>query len=300
MQVEPAESALAIMAAGRSTRYGKLKQLAPVGPAGETLLDFTIFDAVRTGFTEIVLIVRSEILDSVQETVGRRWQDKINLKFALQDSPPAELATPYRSKPWGTAHAVLTASFTTDRDLAVVNADDYYGEKTLLSLRRAIQQGDSQISIVTHQLDRTLSENGAVSRGICDVDSHGYLTDIRETHNIHRSDSIIVGEYSDNLVRLAGSEPVCMNTWHFTRTALELMNAEWALFLANEAENESVEFGLAPIVNRLLANGKVRVNVEGTPDECFGLTNPGDEQRVQEKLQLLHLQGSYPSPLLVA
>ena len=288
---------LVVLAAGMGSRYGGLKQIDPMGPAGETVLDYTVYDAVRAGFERVLFIIRRDFADAFKASVGGRFEGKIQVDYAYQqiDMLPDGFAVPEgREKPWGTGHAVWCARASLTGPFAVVNADDFYGANSLRALAdflRAEASGQPTYAMVGFPLGNTLSENGAVSRGVCSVGADGFLKDIEE-HT-----GILASEVGAGL-RYDPATLVSMNCWGFdAREFLPQLDQAWREFVAARGKEPKAEFYLPAAVNSLVQTGAARVRVLPTTDNWFGVTYREDKPHVQTALAALVAQGAYPSPL---
>lgn len=300
---------LVVLAAGMGSRYGGLKQIDPMGPGGETVLDYTVYDAVRAGFGRVLFIIRRDFADAFKASVGGRFEGKIQVDYAFQqlDMLPEGFALPEgREKPWGTGHAVWCARGSLNGPFAVVNADDFYGAGSLRELAEFLR-GEAPAAasgagsaggtnaptyaMVGFPLGNTLSENGAVSRGVCAVGADGFLL------NIEEHTGILASEVGPGL-RYDAVTPVSMNCWGFEAKAfLPQLDAAWRAFIAARGTEPKAEFYLPAAVNGLVQSGAARVRVLPTADSWFGVTYREDKPRVQTALAALVAQGKYPSPL---
>lgn len=289
---------LVVLAAGMGSRYGGLKQIDPMGPGGETVLDYTVYDAVRAGFGRVLFIIRRDFADAFKASVGGRFEGKIQVDYAYQqlDMLPEGFAVPEgREKPWGTGHAVWCARESLHGPCAVVNADDFYGANSLKALadflRAEAAGGPPTYAMVGFPLGNTLSENGAVSRGVCAVGENGFLEDIEEHTGILASE-VGAGKRYDP------ATPVSMNCWGFdAREFLPQLDAAWREFVAARGKEPKAEFYLPAAVNSLVKAGTARVKVLPTTDNWFGVTYREDKPHVQAALAGLVASGVYPTPL---
>jgi hypothetical protein len=297
---------LVVLAAGMGSRYGGLKQIDPMGPAGETVLDYTVHDAVRAGFGRVLFIIRRDFADAFKASVGGRFKGKIQVDYAFQqlDMVPEGFAVPEgREKPWGTGHAVWCARESLNGPFAVVNADDFYGANSLRALAGFLRGdgaaegkaepglGVPSYAMVGFPLGNTLSENGAVSRGVCAVGAEGFLKNIEEHTGILASE-VGAGKRYDP------ATPVSMNCWGFDAKAfLPQLDAAWREFVAMRGKEPKTEFYLPAAVNSLVQSGAARVRVLPTVDNWFGVTYREDKPHVQAALAALVANGTYPSPL---
>lgn len=289
---------LVVLAAGMGSRYGGLKQIDPMGPAGETVLDYTVHDAVRAGFGRVLFVIRRDFSEAFRAAVGARFAGKLEVDYAFQELdllPPGAAPLPGRTKPWGTGHALWCAREFLPGPFAVVNADDFYGAGSLAALgdflRAPAAAGTPAHAMVGFPLGNTLSENGAVSRGVCTVDAAGWLTGIEERSGILAADVGVGRAY-------AAATPVSMNCWGFRAgTFLDSLDEAWRDFFAARGQEEKAEFYLPAAVDGLVRRGAVRVRVLATADSWFGVTYREDKSGVQAALAKLVGQGVYPSPL---
>lgn len=289
---------LVVLAAGMGSRYGGLKQVDPMGPGGETVLDYSVYDAIRAGFDRVLFVIRKDFEADFRARVGARFEGRIQVDYAFQalDSLPDGRGVPAgRAKPWGTGHALWCARDALAESFAVVNADDFYGADSFRRLADFLRAPGvatvPEFAMVGYSLANTLSEFGAVSRGICTVGPDGLLLSIAERTGITTAD---VG-----LDRLfAAGTPVSMNCWGFTSAFLPLLHQRWLAFLDSHGGSASAEFYLPAAVNELLADGCATVRVLPTDSAWFGVTYRDDKPRVQAAITDLVSAGVYPSPLL--
>jgi NDP-sugar pyrophosphorylase family protein len=287
---------LVVLAAGMGSRYGGLKQVDPMGPAGETVLDYSVHDAVRAGFDRVLFIIRRDFEAEFKASVGARFAGRIRVDYAFQalDALPDGRTVPAgRVKPWGTGHAVWCARAELDGPFAVVNADDFYGAASFRALAEFLRTAPSaahEYAMVGFALANTLSEHGAVSRGVCDVSADGRLRGVEE-HTGILAREVGAGR------RYAGETIVSMNCWGFTTAFLPQLDERWRAFLAVHGGSEKTEFYLPFAVNELLASGEAAVRVLPTSDAWFGVTYREDKPRVQAAIAALIAEGRYPSPL---
>ena len=293
------ETTLVVLAAGLGSRFGGNKQISHVGPHGEILMEYSIYDAIEAGFSRIVFILKEEMVDLVQKTVGDRIRDRVEVAYAVQDSStiPAWYSIPAeRTKPFGTVHAVLCAKDVIRGPFATVNADDYYGKEAFRIMHDLLcnLQTKEQAGMVPYILGNTMSENGGVTRGVCAI-KDGYLDHVVETHEIHYDkDHRIVGEFGE----LTGKEMVSMNIWGFRAELLEDMQTYFEDFLrAIRPEDIKAECLLPIMVNEFLEQEKISVLCKSSPDRWFGITYKADKEAVEEELRQLHANGTYPDSL---
>ena len=301
------EPILVIMAAGMGSRYGGLKQMDPVGPGGETILDYSAFDARRAGFRRVVFLIKHAIEEDFRRLVGDRISRHMQVSYAFQelDSLPEGFSVPEgRTKPFGTGHAVLCCRSLIDAPFAVINADDYYGPGAFRLAFEALSGLEDneklRYMMVAYHLKNTLTENGYVSRGVCEVSGDGLLLGIQErTHIISSCDGPLFTEDGRTYTLLSPDVPVSMNMWGFTPSLLRELEARFPLFL-NGALRENplkAEFFLPSVVNSLLAEGRASVRVARSGDRWWGVTYQDDRPQVKAALQDLTSGGLYPAPL---
>lgn len=296
---------LLILAAGMGSRYGGLKQLDPMGPNDETVLDYSVYDAIRAGFGKVVFVIRREFEDSFKTTLGSKFEDKIEVGYAFQelaDLPDGYPVPKERQKPWGTAHAVRAARNEIETPFAVINADDFYGQDAYAKLARYFTQGidTSQLNIcmVGYPLKNTLSEHGTVNRGICHV-KEGILCSVEEHIDIASdANGLIYGSSSaEKSVELAPNAPVSMNFWGFTPAIFPELESHFIQFLKTQGKELKSECYLPAVVNDLIQSKKTQCSVIETSSEWFGVTYPEDKAFVQAKIADLITKGYYPEKL---
>jgi len=297
---------LLVLAAGMGSRYGGLKQMDPMGPNGETVLDYSVFDAIRAGFGRVVFIIREDFAEAFKETVGSRFADKIQVDYVFQklDDVPEGFSVPEgRTKPWGTAHAIRAARHAVSESFAVVNADDFYGRDAYVKAAEffAGLEEDSQdaTAMVGYPLENTLSDHGHVNRGICRTDEDGYLANVEEYLNIEReSDGIVRGEALDGTRKeIADGTPVSMNFWAFGPAFFAQLEEAFLRFLLESGTQMKSECYIPTVVDHLIHAGYTRCEVLNTTSPWFGVTYPDDKPFVVESIQKLIDAGEYPAAL---
>ena len=301
------EPILLIMAAGMGSRYGGLKQMDPVGPDGEAILDYSVFDARRAGFRRVIFLIKKEIEADFRRLVGDRIARHMDVRYAFQELnklPEGYTVPEGRVKPFGTGHAVLCCRELIDAPFAVINADDYYGVHAFRQAYEALKElrddDRERFLMVAYELKNTLTENGYVSRGICETDEDGNLKAIHErTHIIATCDGPMYTEDGENYRRLDPESPVSMNMWGFTPSLPEELAKRFPVFLEkNLKENPmKAEFFLPFAVNELLEEGKASVRVLKSMDRWWGVTYQEDKPQVRSALRKLAEDGLYPMPL---
>ena len=284
------------MAAGMGSRYGGLKQLDSVGPSGETIIDYSVYDAIRAGFNKVVFIIRKDFEEDFRSKITNKYKDKIRVEFAFQDLndlPEGFLCPEGRVKPWGTGHAILTASQLIHEPFVAINGDDFYGRESFEIVADYYQDKNATYSMVAFQLDKTLSEFGGVTRGLCTV-KNDLLDTVIETGELKRSES---GVSSDRDIQLDGSEPVSMNVWGFTPDLFDHLRAMFVDFLHKEGDEMKSEYLIPTVINNLIRSGEKDIHVLRTGSKWFGVTYKEDKPFVTEQVQLLVDHGVYPKQL---
>ncbi len=298
---------LLILAAGMGSRYGGLKQMDPMGPNGETVLDYAVFDAIRAGFTRVVFIIREEFADTFQEQIGSRFTGKIQVDYVFQkiDDLPDGFSVPEgRTKPWGTTHAIRAARHIIDGSFAVINADDFYGADAYQQLANYFQNsltssdGISHYALVGYQLNNTLSEHGNVNRGICSAEN-GYLKEVEEVTEIARDKSgHIQGDWLDGKRREISENAIAsMNFWGFTQDLFEHLEVHFIEFLKAHAAEMTSESYIPTLIDELIHSGKADCRVLETSSSWFGVTYPDDKPHVVSNIKKLITAGAYPNKL---
>ena len=296
---------LLILAAGMGSRYGGLKQMDPVGPAGEIVLDYSIFDAVRAGFGRVVFVIRRDIEKPFRDMVGAKWAPRIPCAYAFQDlaDVPAGFAVPAdRAKPWGTAHAIRAGRHEISGPFAAINADDFYGAASFRALAGHLtaETGATSHCMVAFRLGQTLSEHGSVSRGVCLCGADRLLTGIQERTKItrHADGSLWDEPEGGAATKLTGAEPVSMNCWGFMPSAFGALDAAFETFLKGEGgSSPKKEFTIPSVVDGLIRSGRGTVKVLDTTSRWFGVTYREDKATVQASIRELVSAGEYPEKL---
>ena len=293
------DTTLVILAAGLGSRFGGNKQISHVGPHGEILMEYSIYDAVAAGFTQVVFILKADMVDMIREGIGKRLERIVRVDYAVQDDStlPAWYHKPMdRQKPFGTVHAVLCAKDMIRGPFATVNADDYYGKEAFQIMHALLTSldGKNDAAMVPYILGNTMSENGGVTRGICKVQNERLL-DVVETKNIQYDANRNIVSDGGNL---RGDEMVSMNMWGFHPDLLPDMNAYFEKFLKNEAADDLKAECLLPImVGEFLSGGNFNLTAKPSHDKWFGITYQADRELVIEQLANLHANGAYPEVL---
>lgn len=297
---------LLILAAGMGSRYGGLKQIDPMGPNGETVLDYSVFDALRGGFGKVVFVIRRDFEDVFRQQVGAKFDTKIPVEYAFQDlnDLPAGFSVPEgRTKPWGTTHAMLAAESLIKEPCVMINADDFYGRDAFAAIAAhltspPVASARSQYCMVGFRLSNTLSEHGSVARGVCTVDEKGLLTSVTEMTKIFKTDSGAENREVDGAyVPLTGNEPVSMNFWGFTPEIFPQLRQAFVEFLNKAGHEEKSECYVPAVVDAMIRTGMADVRVLPTSSKWFGVTYPEDKQDVVASIKQLSDAGDYPAPL---
>ncbi|MBQ5774518.1 MAG: nucleotidyltransferase [Paludibacteraceae bacterium] len=294
---------LFILAAGMGSRYGGLKQIDGLGPNGETIMDYSVFDALRAGFGKIVFVIRKDFEQDFRNVVLSKYEDKVPCEICFQSLdkvPEGYTYNPERTKPWGTNHAVLMGKDLIHEPFAVINADDFYGKESFQVLADFLTQAQDkkgEYCMVGYHVANTLSENGSVSRGVCSTDDNGYLTDVVERTHIEQIGANVV--YTEDGVDtiIAPNTPVSMNMWGFTPEYFEYAQEAFKEFLTNYGQELKKEFYIPTLVNDMIVAGKATCKVLDTPAKWFGVTYAEDRPQVVMKLNDLIKKGVYPEKL---
>lgn len=293
-------STLLVLAAGMGSRYGGLKQLDPMGPSGETLLDYSVYDALHAGFTKVVFVIRKDFEAEFRSSVGARYAGRIDVDYVFQDLAdlPAGYSVPEgREKPWGTAHAIWAAREAVHQPFLAINADDFYGADSYRLLATHLASAkDGEFAMAGYQLRNTLSEHGNVARGICRVNEEDALISVQEFIKLEkRGDGAVdlVGEQTS----FTGEEPVSLNFWGFTPSIFEALEKSFEAFLAAEGTALKSEFYIPSAVAAMVTSGKASVKVLRTDAMWFGVTYQEDKPGVVARLAQFVTDGKYPSPL---
>lgn len=296
---------LLVLAAGMGSRYGSLKQLDGLGPHGETIMDYSIFDAIRAGFGKVVFVIRKSFEGDFREKILSKYENKIPVEVVFQDLDklPEGYSVPEgREKPWGTNHAVMMASGVIKEPFAVINADDFYGRESYEVLAKFLSNAagtEGRYCMVGYRVGNTLSEGGSVARGVCSVDSHNLLTGVVERTAIARNSQGEIAFTDENGIEqtLQENTPVSMNMWGFTPDYFHYSDELFRKFLDGHGKELKSEFFIPLVVNELIEEKKATVEVLDTPSSWFGVTYATDRPGVVAQLAQLVEKGEYPSPL---
>jgi hypothetical protein len=292
---------LLVLAAGMGSRYDGLKQIDPVGPAGETIIDYSIFDASRAGFGKIVFVIRRDIEVAFRQTIGARFEERIPVEYVYQELdklPPGFSVPAGRKNPWGTGHAILMAADVIHEPFGVINADDFYGANSFRVLAEYLRSGSPHYAMTAFLLRNTLSQHGPVARGVCRVDTDGFLQSVTELTGLEMENG--GAKYTDELGtvhQLSGDEPVSMNLWGFTPTLFSHLHDQFVGFLKKHGTEEKSEFYVPAAVNALIAAHREHCRILKTPDSWLGVTYREDRSVVIEGILRFIARGDYPEKL---
>ena len=294
---------LVILAAGMASRYGKMKQIEGFGPNKETIMDYSIFDAIRAGFEKVVFIIREEFEETFKSIMEPKLAGKIKTAYVFQglnDFVPADAAvSPERTKPWGTAHAILCAKDEVKENFVVINADDFYGED---GFRKAYDFcttacSDTNYGIIGYTLSKTLSKNGSVSRGVCKADANGKLVSINERTKIYWKGEQVFFEENGQEFEEDPASPVSMNFWCFSPGVFALSESLFSQFIKERGMEPKAEFFIPIVADHFINTGKGTIQIVGTDAEWFGVTYPEDAPTVEASISALVNAGAYPPAL---
>lgn len=301
------KAALVIMAAGMGSRFGGgIKQLEPVGPNGESIIDYSVFDAVEAGFDRVVFVIRKDLENVFKDVVGNRIESVVDVAYAYQEieNIPVQFKEKfkYRKKPWGTGQAILCCKDIIKTPFVVINADDYYGKESFIKAYKYLSESEKKrsadVCMIGFILKNTLSDNGAVTRGICAVGKDGMLEDIVETHQIEKRGSKAVSFDGNSEKEIDIESVVSMNMWGLYPQFFELLEEGFETFISTMEESDlEGEYLLPIIIGDLLKQNRINVRVLQSPDEWFGVTYKEDRRSVVEAIKSLILQGRYPKNL---
>ena len=296
---------LVVLAAGMASRYGSMKQVQGFGPSGETIMEYSIYDAIQAGFGKVVFIIRKEFLDLFKEAFGSKLLGKVEVDYAFQELTKfvGDRQIPdERKKPWGTAHAVLCCKNIVNEPFAVINADDFYGKDGFVKAYDFLtkEASDTNYAIIGYELKKTLSDNGSVSRGVCKVDTEANLVDINERTKIYRNDKgVITYEDGDSLHEVSEDASVSMNFFAFTPNFITQCETYFGEFLDEEMANPKGEFFIPLVVDKVVKNKEGNVKVIPTSAQWFGVTYKEDAPEVKASVDALVADKQYPTNLWV-
>ncbi len=301
-----AKPILVILAAGMGSRYGGLKQVDPVGPGGETIMDYSVFDALRAGFGRIVFVIRRDFEQIFRDSIGAKYAGLVQVDYAFQelaDLPPGFTVPEGRAKPWGTAHAIRAARDVVDTNFAAINADDFYGRDAFQQLggflaEPAATTGAARFAMVGYRLDQSLSEHGSVARGICAIDAQGRLVSVKEMTRLIRVPGGVENREDEACpVRLSGAERVSLNLWGFTPELFRLQEERFPAWLEAHAADPKAEWYIPFVVDSMIKEGAAEVKVLPTESTWFGVTYREDKPMVEAAVRKLIEAGEYPERL---
>ena len=287
---------LLIMAAGMGSRYGGLKQLDAIGPSGETIIDYSVYDAIKAGFTKVVFIIRKDFEQEFKSKITDKYEGQIQVEFAFQDlnDLPDEFTCPEsREKPWGTGHAIFSARNIINEPFVAINGDDFYGRESFKVVADYYRKGANSFSMVAFKLDKTLSSFGGVTRGLCTVNDEK-LNTVIETADLQKTD---YGVSSNRDIELDGSEPVSMNVWGFTPILFKYLEGKFVEFLSENGTEMKSEYLIPSVVNELIQSGQETVHVLRSGATWFGVTYKEDKPYVEGEIEKLVNKGEYPGKL---
>jgi len=298
------QSTLVLLAAGMASRYGSMKQVEGFGPGGETIMDYSIYDAIRAGFTKVVFIIRKDFADNFKTIFEPRLKGKIETEYVYQemDSFTGGFSVPpERTKPWGTAHAVLCAKDAVQGSFAVINADDFYGYDPFKKANDFINKecNEKLYCIVGYEVMKTLSEHGTVSRGVCSVDKNNFLTGIIERTKVYKENGKVYYEEADQKIEMPDDTTVSMNFWCFDRSFFELTEKLFNEFLQKDGKDPKSEFFIPIVADHYIKTGRGKIKMITTPSQWFGVTYKEDAPVVKQSLGKLIAEGKYPEKLWV-
>ena len=300
MQLD-AKPTLLVLAAGLGSRYGGLKQIDPVGPGGETIMDYSVYDALRAGFGKLVFVIRRDLEAPFKQFIGARFEGRMPVEYVFQELdrlPPGFSVPPGRAKPWGTAHAVLMSEGVIRGPFAAINADDFYGAHSFQALAAHWQSGSPDYAMVGFVLRNTLSEHGSVARGLCRAGADGYLQSIIETTGLEKhGNGVKHTDANGSIQRFSGDETVSMNLWGFTPALFGHLRERFVDFLHQHGRDPRCEFYIPTAINSLISAGQARCKILPTTDSWLGVTYREDRPRVIEGIRRLVARGDYPERL---
>jgi len=284
------------MAAGMGSRYGGLKQLDAIGPSGETIIDYSVYDAIKAGFTKVVFIIRKDFEQEFKSKITDKYEGQIQVEFAFQDLndlPDGFTCPEGREKPWGTGHAIFSARDVINEPFVAINGDDFYGRESFKVVADYYRKGANSFSMVAFKLDKTLSSFGGVTRGLCTVNDEK-LNTVIETADLQKTD---YGVSSNRNIELDGSEPVSMNVWGFTPILFKYLEEKFVEFLSENGTEMKSEYLIPSVVNELIQSGQETVHVLRSGATWFGVTYKEDKPFVEGEIEKLVNKGEYPGKL---
>ncbi|MGE6220906.1 nucleotidyltransferase family protein [Nubsella zeaxanthinifaciens] len=293
---------LLILAAGMASRYGSMKQIDGFGPNGETIIDYSIYDAIKAGFGKVVFIIKEEFADNFKSIFDEKLKGKIEVDYVYQNFDLKQFGIEeeiYREKPWGTAHAILSGRKVVKEPFCVINADDFYGYDAFKKMADFLtsEVNDANYCIIGYKIGKTLSDFGAVSRGVCKADESGNLTEIVERTKVYKKDGTIVYEEEGQEFPLDFDTPVSMNFWGFTPSVFQIAEDLFRTFAMENKDKPKAEFFIPLVGEHLVNTNKASFKVVPTDNQWFGVTYKEDKPLVQESIDELIKNGNYPEKL---
>lgn len=293
---------LIILAAGMGTRYGGLKQLDEVGPNGEAIIDYSLFDAIRAGFGKVVFVIRTDFAEAFKARFESKLKGRIEVEYVYQSLdkiPAGSVVNPQREKPWGTSHATMMAEPAVHEPMAVINADDFYGSKSYQVMADFLNASndDKEYAMVGYNVANTLSEYGSVSRGVCNMDQEGFLTTVVERTKIKRDPDGIYYYEGEERFKLKEDTPVSMNFWGLKTNVFKYLNEGFKSFLEAHGNELKSEYFIPLLINDNIVKGNIRTKVLQCDSPWFGVTYKEDKPMVQQKIKDLISSGDYPEKL---
>lgn len=293
---------LIILAAGMGTRYGGLKQLDEVGPNGEAIIDYSLFDAIRAGFGKVVFVIRTDFAEAFKARFESKLKGRIEVEYVYQSLdkiPVGSVVNPQREKPWGTSHATMMAEPAVHEPMAVINADDFYGSKSYQVMADFLNASndDKEYAMVGYNVANTLSEYGSVSRGVCNMDQDGFLTTVVERTKIKRDPDGIYYYEGEERFKLKEDTPVSMNFWGLKTNVFKYLNEGFKSFLETHGNELKSEYFIPLLINDNIVKGNIRTKVLQCDSPWFGVTYKEDKPMVQQKIKDLIASGDYPAKL---
>ncbi len=293
---------LLILAAGLGSRYGSFKQIEPVGPGGETIIDYSVYDAIRTGFGKIVFVINKELEADFKDSLLKRFENRVETRYVFQelDMLPEGYTLPAnRKKPWGTAHAIMISEKAISTPFAAINADDYYGYEAFREMHKFLSSPGNQTDycMIGYKLANTLSEHGTVSRGVCDIDENGFLVSVSELTKIQRENSRIIYYENDESFPLPEESTVSMNNWGFTESVFRQIRERFSSFLDENINDPGAEYYIPTLVDQLIRTGEARVKVLQCNASWFGITYREDKDAAKKSILERIENREYPDKL---
>jgi UTP-glucose-1-phosphate uridylyltransferase len=293
---------LLVLAAGMGSRYGGLKQMDPIGPSNETIIDYSIYDAIQAGFGKIVFVIRECFEKDFKELYKNKLDGRIEVAFVNQELhkiPEGYEYLPEREKPWGTGHAILMAKDVINEPFAVINADDYYGKEAFQTISKFLtgQVSDKENCMVGYQLGNTISENGSVSRGVCTTNENDHLLTVVERTHIEQLPEQIAYLENETWYPLSANETVSMNFWGFTPNLFGHLDVKFKAFLKEKGNELKSEFYIPSVVAEIIESGETHFKVLKSDAQWFGVTYKEDKEKAVQEIQALVDKGVYPNQL---